>query len=228
VSRRNFYGLAFKAKGNLKEYLRLVRDFFKNQQDGRKKQIKHQTRENYSVTRRSGPMFYLAHVIVKKMADSGYPTKIVYCYRSPEEQARLYAQGRSTEGVIVTKAKPWQSAHQYWEAADFCHKTLGWNVPMEYWDQLERVVKAVEAEYRVDLTGGYEWEWDRAHVEIKHWREQKGRYLDLKGNQRSMTEVEHLQRFVEILGWQRLKPKDKSLLYQEGFVSKNLRKIKRS
>lgn len=39
-------------------------------------------------------------------------TILVYCtYRSPEEQARLYAQGRSAPGRVVTNAKAGQSMH---------------------------------------------------------------------------------------------------------------------
>ena len=39
-------------------------------------------------------------------------TLLVTCtYRSPEEQARLYAQGRTAPGRIVTNAKPGKSKH---------------------------------------------------------------------------------------------------------------------
>ena len=39
-------------------------------------------------------------------------TMVVICtYRSEEEQARLYAQGRTTPGRIVTNAKPGKSKH---------------------------------------------------------------------------------------------------------------------
>ena len=44
---------------------------------------------------------------------------LVYCtLRSAEEQEALYAQGRSKPGRIVTKAKAWQSWHQYGKAVD--------------------------------------------------------------------------------------------------------------
>lgn len=43
-----------------------------------------------------------------------------YCgYRSPEEQERLYAQGRTKPGKIVTNAKPGQSKHEKRAAIDF-------------------------------------------------------------------------------------------------------------
>lgn len=46
----------------------------------------------------------------------------IYVYeglRSPERQAELYAQGRTTRGKKVTNAGPWQSMHQYGLAVDF-------------------------------------------------------------------------------------------------------------
>lgn len=41
-------------------------------------------------------------------------------YRSYEQQAVLYAQGRITEGKVVTMAKPGQSAHNFGLAVDVC------------------------------------------------------------------------------------------------------------
>lgn len=43
-----------------------------------------------------------------------------YCvYRSPQEQEALYAQGRATSGRIVTRARAWESPHQYRMASDW-------------------------------------------------------------------------------------------------------------
>lgn len=45
---------------------------------------------------------------------------LVYCtLRDQAEQAKLYAQGRTTPGKIVTNAKPGQSAHNFGLALDF-------------------------------------------------------------------------------------------------------------
>ncbi|MBI1170222.1 hypothetical protein GC209_02380 [bacterium] len=56
------------------------------------------------------------------MADieaAGLPFRVFESFRSPERQRLLYAQGRTSPGPIVTKAKPWTSYHQYGLAADF-------------------------------------------------------------------------------------------------------------
>jgi len=49
----------------------------------------------------------------------GIDVLITSTYRDREAQAALYAQGRSTPGRIVTKAKPGQSFHNYRVAFDF-------------------------------------------------------------------------------------------------------------
>lgn len=41
------------------------------------------------------------------------------CYRSPEDQDKLYAMGRTEPGKIVTNAQGGQSKHNYRLAADF-------------------------------------------------------------------------------------------------------------
>lgn len=41
-------------------------------------------------------------------------------FRSAQEQAALYFQGRTMPGPIVTNSQPWTSAHQYGIAVDLC------------------------------------------------------------------------------------------------------------
>ena len=44
---------------------------------------------------------------------------LVYCtLRTWQEQAALWAQGRTRPGLVVTNAKPWDSWHQYGRAVD--------------------------------------------------------------------------------------------------------------
>ena len=50
--------------------------------------------------------------------EAGISLIITSTYRSPEEQAVLYAQGRTAPGKIVTKAKPGQSMHNHRLAYD--------------------------------------------------------------------------------------------------------------
>ena len=53
----------------------------------------------------------LAHRFVRLCKERQVDVLIVCTYRSNDEQASLYAQGRGTPGAIVTNAKPGQSKH---------------------------------------------------------------------------------------------------------------------
>lgn len=108
-----------------------------------------------------------------------YICRIVYTYRSFEEQAELYAKGRTklfdNQGNrlgIVTKAKPGQSWHQYGLALDFCllsKSGVSWEVAKDY----DKDGKADWLEI-VDIFKGAGWLWggdwktlkDYPHVEF--------------------------------------------------------------
>lgn len=121
---------------------------------------------------KKGPMYFLGQKIVQQMQKAGYPSKIVYCYRSPEKQEHLYASGRTRPGRKVTNARAYQSAHQYSEAVDICHKHKGWDVSEAYWDQLAIAVRIVEEKYGVPLNHGHNWRFrDSAHIEVMAWKE---------------------------------------------------------
>ncbi|SLL36077.1 M15 family metallopeptidase [Niallia sp. FSL W8-0635] len=57
--------------------------------------------------------------LVQKAGDIGIRIVITEDFRSVEEQNRLYEQGRTTEGSIVTNAKGGESYHNYGLAIDF-------------------------------------------------------------------------------------------------------------
>lgn len=48
----------------------------------------------------------------------GYPIALFEGYRNPQRQDWLYAQGRTRDGKIVTKARGWESWHQLAVAGD--------------------------------------------------------------------------------------------------------------
>jgi peptidoglycan L-alanyl-D-glutamate endopeptidase CwlK len=59
----------------------------------------------------------------------GIPLRVYEAGRTPQRQRDLYLQGRnSPSGRIVTKAKPWESYHQFGMAVDhvFWIDGLGW------------------------------------------------------------------------------------------------------
>ena len=63
---------------------------------------------------------HLERIHASGLLPKGYHAKITSAYRSPEEQNRLYAQGRTVKKDkdgnrlrIVTNARAWQSGHQF-------------------------------------------------------------------------------------------------------------------
>jgi peptidoglycan L-alanyl-D-glutamate endopeptidase CwlK len=52
--------------------------------------------------------------------EQGYCAVIICGTRTFEEQAKIYASGRSIKGPILTKAMPGASMHNYGMAWDFC------------------------------------------------------------------------------------------------------------
>lgn len=61
--------------------------------------------------------------LVAKTRDMGIRILITDGFRSHEEQTRLYAQGRSSGGQIVTHARAGESLHNYGLAIDFALRT---------------------------------------------------------------------------------------------------------
>lgn len=96
---------------------------------------------------------------------------LVYCtLRSNEEQARLYAQGRTAPGAIVTYARPGESAHNHGLALDFVPLVGGkpsWRAGSpEY-------VKAIELAEAEGMESASRWKRFREypHLQEPNWRQ---------------------------------------------------------
>lgn len=101
----------------------------------------------------------------------GIYLRVVQALRTFEEQDRLYQQGRTTPGSIVTNAPAGHSYHNYGLAFDVVPIVNGaadWDTP--HWDLIGKVGKSY----------GFEWggDWttilDRPHFQQtygKHWSE---------------------------------------------------------
>lgn len=119
-----------------------------------------------------------ADKVLSEMSMLGYEMRITQSYRSIEEQNRLYAQGRTTAGKIVTNARGGESLHNYKVAADFVFRKQGYDVPESVWQTF-----GIIGEKR-----GFSWggRWasfkDRPHLEmtlghsLKDFREGKVDY----------------------------------------------------
>lgn len=99
---------------------------------------------------------------------AGLLVKITHTLRTMEEQAHLYAKGRTLPGPQVTKAKPGQSPHNYGMAFDvaFEGKTPYPKETDPRWEQLGKIGEMV------GLKWGGRWKGfpDRPHFERPQWR----------------------------------------------------------
>ena len=64
------------------------------------------------------PVADAARSLMALALEAGVKLDIVQSFRSPADQAVIYAQGRTTPGPIVTHAKPGTSYHEYGLAFD--------------------------------------------------------------------------------------------------------------
>jgi peptidoglycan L-alanyl-D-glutamate endopeptidase CwlK len=94
--------------------------------------------------------------------------------RTNEEQAILYAQGRTTPGKIVTNAKPGTSAHNYGLAIDvvpLIHGKPDWAGFSPVWHQ----VADIGTKHGLQWFGAPDSPFrEMAHFQIPNWREIAG------------------------------------------------------
>jgi len=105
----------------------------------------------------------LAANIVTEMKAKGHEVRVVQGYRSIEEQNKLYGQGRTTPGAVVTNAKGGESYHNYGVAVDFVFRKEGYNAAEALWQLLGKVGKQQGFEWGGDWKGFV----DRPHFELR-------------------------------------------------------------
>jgi peptidoglycan L-alanyl-D-glutamate endopeptidase CwlK len=99
--------------------------------------------------------------LISLAADKGINVVITADFRSSEEQDELYAQGRTTDGDIVTNAKGGESYHNYGLAIDFALMNINGEIvwDMEYdgngnsksdWSEVVEIAKSL----------GFDWGGD--------------------------------------------------------------------
>lgn len=105
--------------------------------------------------------------------------RIVSVLRSMSEQQRLYDQGRTTPGPVVTNAKPGYSLHNYGLACDgvliIDGKTVSWDFKKDWdgdnksdWTEVVEVFKK------------YGWEWGgdwKTFVDMPHFQKTFGKSI---------------------------------------------------
>lgn len=87
--------------------------------------------------------------------------------RTWEEQAALYAQGRTRPGNVVTNAKPGSSAHNYAIAVDLCFDKDKTREGLQPDWSLEKYQILAEEAKKLGLDSGFYWKFkDAPHVQL--------------------------------------------------------------
>ena len=101
---------------------------------------------------------------IQSCKDKGIDILVTSTYRDMESQAALYAQGRTTEGKIVTNAGPGDSYHNWRCAVDVVPLVNG----KPDWDGSHAVWKEVG---RLGKESGLEWAGEWVHFkELAHFQ----------------------------------------------------------
>ncbi|MBM7678367.1 M15 family metallopeptidase [Gracilibacillus alcaliphilus] len=95
--------------------------------------------------------------VIKRAYKEGIRVQISSGYRSNAEQQKLFNQGRTTPGNIVTNARPGQSMHNYGLAVDYFlvsknGKTALWDVNKN-WRRVATIAKSLGFEWGGDWSG---------------------------------------------------------------------------
>lgn len=103
--------------------------------------------------------------ISKQLSDRHHiEIEIVSAFRSFDEQNKLFAQGRTSAGQIVTKARGGQSWHNFGLAVDVCPFKNGvflWNADNRTWLTIANCARLYE------LESGYFWKFqDKPHLQL--------------------------------------------------------------
>jgi peptidoglycan L-alanyl-D-glutamate endopeptidase CwlK len=101
--------------------------------------------------------------LIEQAAKKGIAVVITNGFRSAEEQNRLYEQGRTTKGNIVTNAKGGESFHNYGLAIDFALKAPSGNI---IWDRQYDANKNGKSDWtevvKIAKSLGFKWGGDWA------------------------------------------------------------------
>lgn len=129
------------------------------------------TRMRYDV----GPMGFLADQIMKELQRVGYPSREFNLYRPAEAQKKMLIRR-------VSRAGPFESAHQFYAASDIIHEKWAWfakkkadGTPTgapdgaQFWDRLWDCAEVVAEKYNVQFSPRLSW--DPAHIQLANWRE---------------------------------------------------------
>jgi peptidoglycan L-alanyl-D-glutamate endopeptidase CwlK len=128
----------------------------------------------------------LAKRFLQECSDQGVSAFLTCTYRSKEEQDKLYAQGRTEKGPLVTNAKGGKSAHNCvlpdgtpaslaFDIAIYNHdRSLDWSVKSQNWQKAHAIGR------KIGFSLGADWKMrDNPHFEFPDWKNKSASFRQL-------------------------------------------------
>lgn len=112
----------------------------------------------------------MCRLFLNKCRRHGIRVFVVHTLRTMEEQALLYAKGRTRPGSVVTRAKPGSSAHNWGLAFDVAFRPKD-NPRGVTWVGPWKKVGAIGEELGLAWGGRWRKFPDRPHFQHPRWRE---------------------------------------------------------
>lgn len=120
---------------------------------------------------------FQVRAFIAQCDNKGVQLLVTSTYRDAESQAKLYAQGRTLPGSIITNAKPGESFHQYRVAFDCVPLIQGkplWTV----YDSNDKLLPEWEVLKEVAARVGLEWAGSWVHFkEYCHFQNAMGKSI---------------------------------------------------
>lgn len=105
---------------------------------------------------------------------AGIDVLVTCTLRTGQDQAVLYAQGRTTPGPIVTNAKPGESAHNYGLGIDvvvMVHGKPDWSGTSPLWTEIANLAQARGLQWLGAPDSPFK---EQAHFQDPNWRQTAG------------------------------------------------------
>lgn len=105
--------------------------------------------------------------LIYECKNYGLPVLMTDGFRTKAEQDKIYAQGRTTPGIIVSQVQYPNSAHNWGIAFDFCRNVRG----KEYddSDNFFARVAAIAKQYGLDWGGDWKNFVDKPHLQLREF-----------------------------------------------------------
>ncbi len=119
----------------------------------------------------------MAHQFLDECAQQNIDVIVTCTYRDDQEQAILYAQGRTAPGGIVTNAKPGESAHncvspsgtpdaKAFDVVPIVNGKPDWTAQHPVWKELGQIGRDCGLEWAGDWPAQFGFDKDYSHFQL--------------------------------------------------------------